>query len=142
MESMKLFVPLLALGLSVGLSGGFAADAPPPNNLVEEIVAKCNGDIVTRGDLERARRELMETLRANGIVGEELERQLSEREKNLLRDRIDQLILTQKAKDLNISVDSDVTKQMAAIPRSPNPRNSRSTSRNRAGCRMKTSSRR
>ncbi len=99
-------------GVSAAL---FAADAPPPNNLVEEIVAKCNGDIVTRGDLDRARRELMETLRADGIVGEELEKQLVDREKNLLRDRIDQLILTQKAKDLNISVDSDVTKQMGAI---------------------------
>jgi len=115
MENMKLYVPVLVLGLSGVSAALFAADVPPPNNVVEEIVAKCNGDIVTRGDLERARRELIETLRANGIVGEELEKQLAEREKNLLRDRIDQLILTQKAKDLNISVDSDVTKQMAAI---------------------------
>jgi parvulin-like peptidyl-prolyl isomerase len=83
--------------------------------VVEEIVAKCNGDIITRGDLDRARRELIESLRANGVVGDELEKQLAEREKNLLRDRIDQLILAQKAKDLNINVDSEVSKQMAAI---------------------------
>lgn len=83
--------------------------------VVEEIVAKCNGDIITRGDLDRARRELIETLRANGVVGDDLEKQLAEREKNLLRDRIDQLILAQKAKDLNINVDSEVSKQLAAI---------------------------
>ena len=67
MESMKLLVPLLALGFG----GAFAVPpcprpicaATPSNNIVEEIVAKCNGDIVTRGDLDRARRELMETLR-------------------------------------------------------------------------------
>ena len=93
--------------------------------MVEEIVAKCNGDIVTRGDLDRARRELIETLRANGIVGDELEKQLADREKNLLRDRIDQLILTQKAKDLNINVDSDVSKQMAAIQSDSKIRRSR-----------------
>jgi len=109
---MKLFVPLLVLGSSGLFTVGLlAADT----NVVEEIVAKCNGDIITRGDLDRSRRELIETLRANGLVGEELEKQLAEREKNLLRDRIDQLILAQKAKDLNINVDSDVSKQMSAI---------------------------
>jgi parvulin-like peptidyl-prolyl isomerase len=84
-------------------------------NVVEEIVAKCNGDIVTRGDLDRARQELIQSLRAAGYAGADLEKQLAEQEKNLLRNRIDQLILAQKAKDLNINVDSDVTKQMAAI---------------------------
>ena len=84
--------------------------------VVEEIVAKCNGDIVTRGDLDRSRRELIETLRASGVVGDDLEKQLAEREKNLLRDRIDQLILAQKAKDLNINVDGDVSKQLSCHP--------------------------
>jgi parvulin-like peptidyl-prolyl isomerase len=109
---MKLFVPLLALGASCVFALSLcAADTA----IVEEIVAKCNGDIITRGDLDRARRELMETLRANGVVGDDLEKQLTDREKNLLRDRIDQLILTQKAKDLNINVDADVSKQLAGI---------------------------
>jgi parvulin-like peptidyl-prolyl isomerase len=113
---MMLRVPLLVLG-SVGLAAVYlaAADAPVPSTTVEEIVAKCNGDIVTRGDLERSRRELIETLRAAGASGAELEQQLAQREKNLLRDRIDQLILTQKAKDLSINVDNEVSKQLAAI---------------------------
>jgi peptidyl-prolyl cis-trans isomerase SurA len=111
MEDMKLHVPLLVLGAAGLAAAGLAADL----NVVEEIVAKCNGDIITRGDLERSRRELIETLRANGVSGAELEQQLTEREKNLLRDRIDQLLLTQKGKDLNINVDNEVSKQMAAI---------------------------
>jgi parvulin-like peptidyl-prolyl isomerase len=109
---MKLFVPLLVLG-SIGLAAVSVSAADL--NVVEEIVAKCNGDIVTRGDLERSRRELIENLRASGVSGAELEQQLTDREKNLLRDRIDQLILTQRAKDLNLSVDSEVSKQLAAI---------------------------
>jgi peptidyl-prolyl cis-trans isomerase SurA len=109
---MKLFVPLLVLGSSsVFALGLLAADTA----VVEEIVAKCNGDIVTRGDLDRSRRELIETLRSGGVVGDDLEKQLTEREKNLLRDRIDQLILAQKAKDLNINVDAEVSKQLSAI---------------------------
>lgn len=112
MESMKLFVPLAVLGSSCVFALSLAA---ADTAVVEEIVAKCNGDIITRGDLDRSRRELIESLRASGAVGEELERQLAAREKNLLRDRIDQLILAQRAKDLNINVDSDVTKQMSAI---------------------------
>ncbi len=109
---MKLFVPLLVLGSSgVFALGLLAADSA----VVEEIVAKCNGDIVTRGDLDRSRRELIETLRASGVVGDDLEKQLTEREKNLLRDRIDQLILAQKGKDLNINVDGEVSKQLSAI---------------------------
>jgi peptidyl-prolyl cis-trans isomerase SurA len=104
---MKWFVPLLVLGSGCLL----AADL----SVVEEIVAKCNGDIITRGDLEHSRRELIENLRSSGVSGIALEQQLTQREKNLLRDRIDQLLLVQKAKDLNINVDSDVSKQMAAI---------------------------
>jgi peptidyl-prolyl cis-trans isomerase SurA len=109
---MKLFVPLLAFGASCAFTLNLAA---ADSAVVEEIVAKCNGDIITRGDLDRSRRELIETLRSTGVVGDDLERQLADREKNLLRDRIDQLILAQKAKDLNINVDSDVSKQLAAI---------------------------
>ncbi|HTB19556.1 MAG TPA: peptidylprolyl isomerase [Bryobacteraceae bacterium] len=107
-----MFVPLLVLGSSCVCALSLAA---ADTAIVEEIVAKCNGDIITRGDLDRSRRELIESLRASGAVGDDLEKQLGEREKNILRDRIDQLILAQKAKDLNINVDSEVSKQMSAI---------------------------
>ena len=112
MENMKLLVPLLVLGLT-GLAAVPVAAAEL--SLVEEIVAKCNGDIITRGDLERARQELIEQLRASGATGPTLDQQLSQREKDLLRDKIDQLLLVQKAKDLSISVDADVSKQLATI---------------------------
>ncbi len=107
-----MLVPLLVLGSGCVCALNLAA---ADSAIVEEIVAKCNGDIITRGDLDRARRELIETLRASGVVGDDLEKQLADREKNLLRDRIDQLVLAQKAKDLNINVDSEVSKQLAAI---------------------------
>ena len=104
---MQLLLPF-ALVVSGSL---FAADI----GTVEEIVAKCNGDIITRTDLSRARQQLVTELRENGLAGPALEEALAAREKNLLRDKIDQLLLVQKAKDLDINVDSDVTKQLAKI---------------------------
>ena len=104
---MKVLVPLAILA-----SGSlFAADLA----LVEEIVAKCNGDIITRGDLDHSRKQLIEALRHEGLTGPAMEQTLQEQEKNLLRDRIDQLLLVQKGKDLNISVDSEIAKRMAQI---------------------------
>jgi peptidyl-prolyl cis-trans isomerase SurA len=104
---MKVLVPLAILA-----SGSlFAADLA----LVEEIVAKCNGDIITRGDLDHSRKQLIEALRHEGLTGPPMEQALQEQEKNLLRDRIDQLLLVQKGKDLNINVDSEVAKRLAQI---------------------------
>jgi peptidyl-prolyl cis-trans isomerase SurA len=104
---MKVLVPLAILA-----SGSlFAADLA----LVEEIVAKCNGDIITRGDLDRSRKQLIEALRHEGLTGPAMEQTLQEQQKNLLRDRIDQLLLVQKGKDLNINVDSEVGKRLAQI---------------------------
>ncbi len=104
---MKLLYPFALL------AGAFLSAADL--GTVEEIVAKCNGDIITRTDLGRARQQLITELRENGMAGPTLEQALADHEKNLLRDRIDQLLLVQKAKDLNINVDSEVTKRMAQI---------------------------
>ncbi len=91
----------------------FAADL----TVVEEIIAKCNGDIITRGDLDRSRKELASAARQQGANGPTVQQAMAEHEKNFLRDRIDQLLLVQKAKDLNISVDSEISKRVAQIQR-------------------------
>src|SRR5260370_33640818 len=104
---MKLLAPVMLL-----VSGSvFAADL----TVVEEIIAKCNGDIITRGDLHRARKELATAARQQGANGPALQQALPEHEKNCLRDRIHQFLLGQKAKDLNISVDTEVSKRIAPI---------------------------
>ncbi|MCC6344298.1 MAG: peptidylprolyl isomerase [Bryobacterales bacterium] len=89
----------------------FAADV----TTIEEIVAKVNGDIVTRTELLRSRAQLEAQLRQQKMTGAQLEQTLKEREGQMLRDRIDQLLLVQKAKDLNINVEAEVSKQLAEI---------------------------
>ena len=106
---MKLLAPVLCL-----VSGSlFAADLI----VVEEIIAKCNGDIITRGDLERSRKDLAKAVQQQAVTGPSLQQAMADHEKNFLRDRVDQLLLVQKAKDLNITVDSEVSKRIAQIQR-------------------------
>ena len=84
--------------------------------VVEEIIAKVNGDIVTKGELAKTRQEMEAAMRqqagANPLT---LQKELNDREKDTLRDRIDQLLLVQKGKDLNINVDSEVSKYIANL---------------------------
>ena len=101
---------LIACGVSM------AADI----SVVEEIVAKVNGDIITRGDIDHARKSMALELQQQNYTGLRLQEALREHEKDILRDRIDQLLLQQKGKDLNIKVDTDVAKYLAGLQKEAN----------------------
>jgi parvulin-like peptidyl-prolyl isomerase len=95
-----------------------AADIPPTKPaVIDQIVAKVNGDIVSQDELQRLVRERVQEAKARGATGQQLQQATEELEKNLLRDRIDQLLLVQKGKELNISVDSEISKYMASLRR-------------------------
>jgi parvulin-like peptidyl-prolyl isomerase len=96
----------LALTLPV-----FAADSI----LVEEIIAKVNGDILTRSEIDRDRKQMEAELRARGMNPAQIQQVVAERSKDLLRERIDGMLLVQKAKELNISVDAEVSKALAEM---------------------------
>jgi parvulin-like peptidyl-prolyl isomerase len=104
----RFLVPLVAFGMA---SAGSAAEV----RIVEEIICKVNGDIITKGEMEKQGQNLEAALRQDGMSGARLQEGMRERQKDILRDQIDQLLLVAKAKDLNISVDSDVTKRIAEI---------------------------
>src|SRR5215469_11452806 len=81
--------------------------------VVEEIVAKVNGDIITRGQLDQSRQGIVQEARRQGLPSPQLNEIIADQQKNALRNQIDQLLLVQKAKDLNINVDPDVTRRFA-----------------------------
>ncbi|HTM11597.1 MAG TPA: peptidylprolyl isomerase [Bryobacteraceae bacterium] len=85
--------------------------------VIEEIIAKVNGEIITRGDVERTRKQMEAAMREQGATGQRLQEAMAEADKNILRERIDQLLLQSKAKELNLNVDSEVAKQLADIQR-------------------------
>ncbi len=101
------FCFLLAASISVAA----AADV----HIVEEIVAKVNSDIITKGELAHERIQIETELRQQGASGAKLTEEVNVRAADALRDQIDKLLLVQKAKDLNIDVNSEVTRRLAAM---------------------------
>ena len=95
------------------LSTAFAADVA----VVEEIVCKVNGDIITRTELDKDRKDAENEFRQQGLTGRALQDAVNSSTRDLLRKRIDQLLLIQKGKELDVKVDPDVTKRMANMQR-------------------------
>jgi len=95
------------------LSG--AAVAGADIRVVEQIVAKVNGDIITRGELERSRQTLEAELKQQNVPPAKMKEMLKEKEADALRDQVDQLLLVQKAKEMSIDVEAEVTKELADI---------------------------
>ena len=108
MKFMQFSKFFLLAGMASALS---AADV----RVMEEIVAKVNGDIVTRTELDKSRTGMLQDFQQRGAKAEQLDQLMKEREKDILRDRIDQLLLVQKGKELNVTVDSEISKQVAEI---------------------------
>lgn len=99
-------------------AAALAVSAPAADvQLLEEIIAKINGDIITRTEIEKSRGLLRAELMQRGLKGEQLEKEYKEREGGVLANRIDQLLLQQKGRDLSINVDAEVSKQVNEIMR-------------------------
>ncbi len=108
---MRLFN--LAAGAVICATFGLAADV----QTVDEIIAKVNGDIVSKNELERTAKEMLAEMRAQNMTGPRLETEFSAREKDILRNKIDQLLLVQRGKELNIDVTSELNKYLADLQR-------------------------
>ena len=93
-------------GLTIALPSAFAA-----RKIFERIIARVNNEIVTQRQFERERQKLRAQL-AQELSGPELDAQVREQGKNLLRDLIDQALMVQKAKDLDLNVETDVVKRL------------------------------
>lgn len=94
------------------MTGGIAcADV----TLLEQIVAKVNNEIITKSELDRSRKNMELEMRSRKMTEENISKSIKEHEADFLRDRIDQLLLVAKGKELNINVDSEITKYIAEI---------------------------
>jgi peptidyl-prolyl cis-trans isomerase SurA len=87
--------------------------APPARaaHVVERIIARVNGEIITQRQFEKKKAELRADLSQN-YSGTELDAKVNDESKNLLRNLIDQSLMVQKAKDEDINVDTDLIKRL------------------------------
>jgi uncharacterized protein (TIGR03435 family) len=98
--------------MPVALAQIGAAQANPPNGSVAESpIARVNGQVIGRGDYERAQQQLLQEAQRDHVSQAELET----RQNDLLRNLIDQRLLLQRGKELNISPDAEVAREMDAI---------------------------
>jgi peptidyl-prolyl cis-trans isomerase SurA len=94
-----------------------ASTSDPNIKIVEMIVAKVNGEIITKTELDHQHALLAAELAKQNptFTHDQLEALVKEKEADELRGQIDELLLVQKAKELNISVDAEVTKRFAQL---------------------------
>jgi peptidyl-prolyl cis-trans isomerase SurA len=86
--------------------------------VVEEIIARVNNEIITRSEYDKALATADEEVRQDcgaKCTPEQLQAALEDRKKNTLRDLIDQSLLAQRGKDMGISVETDLVKQLDQI---------------------------
>jgi peptidyl-prolyl cis-trans isomerase SurA len=91
-----------------------SARAQTKSLVVEEIIARVNNDVITMSDYQKAEEQLREEVAhdCQGCPQDKLFAEFKEQQKDLLRGLIDQSLMVQRAKDMGISVESDVIKRL------------------------------
>src|SRR2546430_442681 len=101
---MRKFFPCLLLCL-LSIPTFLTADT-----VVEEIIARVNSQIITRTEYQRSREQLKQEAQQQDPAN--ANKTYSEREKDVLRDLIDQQLLLEKGKDLGITADTELIKKL------------------------------
>jgi peptidyl-prolyl cis-trans isomerase SurA len=78
--------------------------------VVEEIVTRVNGRIITLSEFQRSKDQLKDDVKQQDPAN--ADKLFEQREKDILRDLIDQQLLLEKGKDLDITGDTDLIKRL------------------------------
>jgi peptidyl-prolyl cis-trans isomerase SurA len=90
---------------------GTATESPYGGVTVEDILARVNDQIITRSDYDRALKEMDDQARQRGMNLQ----QIADGHKDLLRDLIDQQLWLAKGKEMGITADTELVKQLDEI---------------------------
>jgi peptidyl-prolyl cis-trans isomerase SurA len=82
----------------------------PANTVVEEIVARVNNQIITKSEYERSKEQTKQEAQQQDAT--HADKLYAEREKDVLRGLIDQQLLLERGKDLEITGDTDLVKRL------------------------------
>ncbi len=91
---------------------------PNAGKTIEEIIARVNNEIITLTEYEKARQTAADDAKQEcqgRCTPEQLQASIEERQKSTLRDLIDQSLLVQRGKDMGVSVEADLIKQLDQI---------------------------
>ncbi len=96
---------LFTFACVTGLPIGLAADT-----VVQEIIARVNNQIITRSEYVRSEEDLRKEAQQQDPIN--ADKVVAEKDKDVLRDLIDQQLLLEKGKDLGISGDTELIKKL------------------------------
>ena len=82
----------------------------PADTVVEEIIARVNNEIITRTEYAHSRDQLKQEAQQQNAAN--ADRIVAEKQRDVLRDLIDQQLLLQKGKDLGITGDTELIKRL------------------------------
>ena len=109
----KLCLVLIASACVPALAAGQAAQGGPTvpgGQVVEEIITRVNNEIITRSEFDRSKDQLRDEVKQQDP--KDPDKAYADREKDVLRDLMDQQLLLDKGKDLSITGDTDLIKQL------------------------------
>jgi peptidyl-prolyl cis-trans isomerase SurA len=98
------------------------ASAQAKGAVVEDIIARVNNQIITMSDYQKSLQDLAGEVQQDcqACPQDRLMSQLKDRQKDLLRDLIDQQLLIERAKDMDINVETDVIKRLDEVRKQNN----------------------
>jgi peptidyl-prolyl cis-trans isomerase SurA len=101
----------LALG-AAAISSGLALfpHSLRADSVIEEIIVRVNNEIVTRTEYIHSKDQLKSEIRQQ--EPKDADKLYADRERDVLRDLIDQQLLLEKGKELDINVDTDLIKRL------------------------------
>ena len=102
---MRRFLTLAFVLAVISLPAYLSAD-----DVIEEIVARVNNQIITRTDYVHGKEELRKEAQQQDPTN--AEKLIAEREKDVLRDLIDQQLLLDKGKEMGITADTEVIRKL------------------------------
>jgi peptidyl-prolyl cis-trans isomerase SurA len=82
----------------------------PADTVIQEIIARVNNQIVTRAEYLRSKETLKQEAQQQDPAN--ADKIAQEKDKDVLRDLIDQQLLLEKGKDLGITADTEVIKRL------------------------------
>ncbi|MGA8503484.1 MAG: peptidylprolyl isomerase [Candidatus Sulfotelmatobacter sp.] len=97
----RLVLILIAMAYLPALAAG---------QVVEEIVTRVNSQIITRSEYQRSKDQLRDDVKQQDPAN--ADKLYAEREKDVLRDLVDQQLLLEKGKDLGITGDTELIKRL------------------------------
>jgi peptidyl-prolyl cis-trans isomerase SurA len=121
-QALQFVVAAFALASVAAALLPSSARAQAKATVVEEIIARVNNDVITQSDYQHADMQLKEEIShdCQNCPPDKLAAEYKDQQKDLLRGLIDQSLMVQRAKDMGLSVESDLIKRLDDVRKQNN----------------------